>query len=96
MAERGAPLGSTNRRNGREWSEALRRAMAHRAEGDYRGTLLKIADAVVAKALEGDPIAWREISEREEGKTAQAVELGNRDGESFKTSVEVKFVDKDP
>ena len=68
-----APAGNLNSAKGREWTSALRRAMAHRGEGDYRHTLLAIADAVVAKALEGDRDAWREIAEREDGKPMQSV-----------------------
>ena len=81
MAERGAPHGNLNSARGREWTSALRRAMAHRGDGDYRTTLLKIANSVVEKALEGDRDAWREIAEREDGKAPQAVTLqGDEDG----------------
>ena len=67
-------VGNTNSAKGKEWTAALRRAMAHRAEdGNYRTTLLRIATAVIAKAEEGDKEAWREIADREDGKPAQAV-----------------------
>lgn len=69
----GAPVGNQNARVGREWREALRRAMAHKANGDYRETLAKIAGAVVDKALDGDKDAWQEIGNREDGKPAQAI-----------------------
>ena len=66
---RGAPLGNTNPTKGREWREALRRAMAHKAEdGDYRTTLLKIAKNVVNQAIDGDRAAIQEIAERTDGK----------------------------
>lgn len=79
MAERGAPVGNSNANRGREWTAALRRAMAHRANGDYRETLLKIANSVIDKAMEGDRDAWREIADREDGKPAQAVTLQGDD-----------------
>jgi hypothetical protein len=75
----GAPIGNQNAKNGAEWRQALRRAMAHRGEGDYRNTLLKIADGVIEKALEGDKDAWREVAEREDGKAAQTTILQGDD-----------------
>lgn len=69
----GAPIGNTNAASAKEWQQALRRAMAHKAGGDYRKTLDKIAGMVVDKALEGDREAWQEIGNREDGKPAQAI-----------------------
>jgi hypothetical protein len=69
----GAPVGNQNAKVGREWREALRRAMAHKADGDYRDTLLQIAAGVVDKALEGEKEAWQEIANREDGKPAQPI-----------------------
>ena len=51
----------------------MRRAMAHKADGDYRDTLLQIAAGVVDKALEGEQSAWQEIANREDGKPAQPI-----------------------
>jgi len=62
------PFGNENSAKGKEWTAALRRAMAHRGEGDYRNTLLKIAKSVVERAEEGDVPSWREIADREDGK----------------------------
>ena len=83
----GAPLGNDNPTRGKEWTSALRRAMAHRANGDYRDTLLKIAGMVVDKALEGDPAAVREISEREDGKPAQSLAIGGDGGEPIRVAI---------
>lgn len=69
----GPPEGNQNAKIGREWREALRRAMAHKAEGDYRNTLLQIASGVVDKALAGEKDAWQEIANREDGKPAQPI-----------------------
>lgn len=69
----GAPVGNQNPKVGREWREALRRAMAHEADGDYRDTLLRIASGVVSKALDGERDAWQEIANREDGKPAQPI-----------------------
>lgn len=77
-----APVGNQFAREGREFRQALRRALAHRGEGgDYRHALLKIASALIEKAESGDLGAIREIADREDGKPAQAVTLqGDEDG----------------
>ena len=72
----GAPSGNQNAKSAKEWQQALRRAMAHKAEGDFRNTLAQIAAVVVEKALAGDKDAWREIADREDGKPAQSVTVG--------------------
>ena len=88
----GAPLGNDNPTRGKEWTSALRRAMAHKANGDYRETLLKIANAVIDKALDGDLAAWREIAEREDGKPAQALTVANEEGQEFRTVARIERV----
>lgn len=93
----GAPVGNQNARDGREFREALRRAMAHRGEGDYRHTLLKIAGGLVDKALEGDLPAIKEIADREDGKASQALTLaGDENGAPVRIGVDVSFVSKPP
>lgn len=92
-----APPGNQFAREGREFREALRRAMAHRADGDYRHTLLKIAGSLVDKALEGDLPAIREVADREDGKAAQAMILNGDDaGGPVRIGVDVSFVGKPP
>lgn len=68
-----AAIGNNYSGNSTEWRQALRRAMARRAEGDFRITLAKIADVVVEKALAGEREAWQEIGLREDGKPNQSV-----------------------
>jgi hypothetical protein len=65
-----APVGNKFAANGTEWKQALRRAMAHKADGDYRKTLDQIAAKVVDQALDGDRECWQEIACREDGKPA--------------------------
>ena len=88
----GAPAGNQNAKVGREWREALRRAMAHKADGDYRDTLLRIAGAVVDKALDGEYQAWQEIANREDGKPAQPIG-GSDELPAILTRIEEVIVD---
>lgn len=69
----GAPLGNTNAASAREWRQALQRAMARKAEGDYRKTLDDVAERVIDAALAGEKDAWKEIGDRMDGKPAQAI-----------------------
>ncbi len=50
--------------------------MAHRdQDGDYRKTLLAIADGVVQKGLDGDVTAVTEIANRMDGKPHQSTDV---------------------
>lgn len=90
-----APIGNKNAASAREWKQALRRAMAHKAGGDYRETLHHIAMMVVEKALEGDKDAWREIADREDGKPAQAI-IGDAESDPVKLLQRIEHVIVDP
>lgn len=68
----GAPLGNQNAKEGRIWRDTLRRALLAE-DGKH---LRRIADALVAKASEGDVPAIKEIGDRIDGKVAQPVGLG--------------------
>ena len=68
----GAPIGNQNAKEGRIWRDALRRAVL--AEDGAR--LRRIADALVAKAEEGDVPAIKELGDRNDGKVAQPVGIG--------------------
>lgn len=60
------------------WREALRRAVLKRVENDQR--LDRIAERVVAQAMDGDMVAVKEIGDRLDGKPAQALEHTGPDG----------------
>lgn len=76
MAERGAPIGNKNSTKGKEWRDALQRAMATRSKGaGWRVTLEKIADKVIELAEGGDLVAAKEIADRMDGKPHQAIQL---------------------
>jgi hypothetical protein len=70
-----APEGNNNAGKGKAWSGALRAALAqYKAKGVPEGQALrKLAEKVVAQALEGNKDAWKEIGDRLDGKPAQAI-----------------------
>jgi len=63
----GAPLGNKNATKNRVWADAVRRACLR---GD---TLNELADALIREALDGDMTAMREIGDRLDGKSVQAI-----------------------
>jgi hypothetical protein len=83
----GAPLGNKNGAKKRlPWQQALKRSLTRLSdkEGDesprYRKGLDRLADKVVAQALEGNKDAWQEVANRLEGKPGQNIEIsGNPD-----------------
>ena len=83
IRKRGAPKGNHNAKKAAVWSKAVR------DEAYKRGTLAKLAKALIAKGLEGDMQALREIGDRLEGKVPQAI-VG--DGENpIGIAIEVSF-----
>jgi hypothetical protein len=65
----GRPIGSINRE--RPFNEALRIALCQRPH-----SLRRVADRLIDKAEEGDLPSIRELIDRLDGKTVQAVDCG--------------------
>ena len=65
-----APEGNHNYVKGKRWKKALEKALARIGEGDVDIGLSKVADKVVQAAADGDRDAWKEVSERMDGKAA--------------------------
>ena len=63
-------IGNTNSADGQRYRKALERALAHE-HGSVDDGLLAIAKSRVAKAVEGDSDAAREIGDRFDGKPHQ-------------------------
>jgi hypothetical protein len=76
----------------RPWRDALLLALNERAGKKKTDPkkLRKVADAVVAAAIEGDVTAAREIGDRLDGKPTQV--LSGVDGGPIQHSVKVAFV----
>lgn len=83
----GAPVGNNNATKGREFREALKRALAHRHETASNG-LMEIAAKLVQAAEEGEGWAIKEIADRIDGKPAQSMMLGGDSENPLITRVE--------
>lgn len=80
MAGKGAPIGNSYARKGKDWFDALRKEVVQRK------ALPDIAKKVVDAALAGELWAIQEIGNRLDGKPAQAMEISGPDG----NAIEVK------
>ena len=87
----GAPLGNKNGAGKREWSEAIRRAVARRGKGK-EGGLNHLADKLLDKVEEGDMTAIKEFGDRYEGKVPQAIEGTGENGE-LSIGLTIRYVD---
>ena len=91
-----APLGNTNRANGKRFANALAWALeTYESDKVKRGEALReIAKGMVSDAVAGDALARREIADRLDGKPAQSVQVdGDGDGGPIKHALEVSFVE---
>lgn len=84
-----APEGNQNYLKGKRWQKALEKALARIGEGDVDSGLSKVADQVIRKASEGDKDAWKEVSERMDGKVANVVAGDPENPFSMITKVEL-------
>ncbi len=76
------------------WRDAIMVAVKRLTTGGKKTKkLAMLADKLVERALEGDITAIKEIGDRLDGKPAQAVELGGKDGEDL--SFTITFVKPD-
>lgn len=91
-----AQIGNTNASNKRKpWAEALERALEAHKPAEQRQRLAALAEAVVAKAMDGDVSAIKEIGDRLDGKAKQQTEItGLDDGAIMIGKVERVIIDK--
>jgi uncharacterized protein YutE (UPF0331/DUF86 family) len=75
----GAPKGNSNAAKGREWANALERALRlyeSKKRKISRGQALeRIANTVIEEALDGGMWAVQEIGNRMDGKAAQSLDI---------------------
>lgn len=78
MARRGAQQGNNNAAKGRTMSKHLRQRI------EDRKLWCDLMDALLAKALEGDITAIKEVFDRIDGKPKQAIVGGDEDDAPIK------------
>lgn len=90
----GAPEGNTNRATQYRIKRTLEK-LIDEASSKHEGlTRLEAAcRAQLDKAEEGDTSAFKEIADRLDGKATQPLDIGNKDGEEFKTVRRIELVD---
>lgn len=82
--------GNQNAAKGKEWRQAIRRALAHK-HGSYDEGLLALATKLIEAAENGDMAALKEIGDREDGKPAQSIG-GDPDGVPIAQNLTVHLV----
>lgn len=87
-----AEPGSTNRADGKRFQLALAAALEKRGT-DKVQALHAVADKLIETALEGNIHAIREVADRLDGKPAQAVNLGDHEGNALTIKL-VQYSDK--
>jgi len=61
-------MGARGPKTDKIWSDAVRRAVLRNLKGTKKTHLEELADTLVAKGLEGDTTALKEIADRLDGK----------------------------
>jgi hypothetical protein len=89
---RGAPLGNNNNKKNKPWADAIRRALARREETGSGASLNRLAEALLDKAAEGDLSALKELGDRLDGKSAQAVTVSGDDESPLKAHILVEYL----
>lgn len=94
-----AAIGNQYAAKAKQWSLAIERAVAawpDAPKGEFSGYvsgLNSLAHEFVKKIYADKDIAFfREIGDRLDGKPAQTVDVGNKDGEEFKTVSRIELV----
>lgn len=75
-----APIGNQNAKQAKIWQQAIKRAVARRANGTIDSGLDELADKLIALVATGDLPALKELGDRLDGKPHQSVALDG-DGE---------------
>ena len=86
-----APIGNKNAKNAKIWQQAIKRALARASGENVDAGLDKGADALVKSFIAGEQWAIKEVGERLDGKSVQAIE-GTGDNGEIPLSMAVKFV----
>jgi hypothetical protein len=83
-----APIGNQNARKAKIWEQAIKRALARKANSTVDNGLDLLADQIVAQAAAGEAWALKEVGDRLDGKPAQSIG-GDPDGDPIRTLSEI-------
>lgn len=76
MATSGAQPGNRNSANGKDYKQAIKRALSRISGKDYHAGLDLVADALLKSALrDGEIAAIKEIGDRFDGKPHQSMDV---------------------
>jgi hypothetical protein len=83
----GAPFGNANGAKQRMFYDKLRLVLTQEPH-----RLRKIAEQLVSKAEEGEAWAIKELIDRVDGKSVQAMTVANEDGSPLLAGIRVEFI----
>lgn len=87
-----APLGNHNGAKGKQWAEAVKRAIRAKYGKEWDESLAELAKGLVDAAADGDLQALKEIGDRLDGKPKQQTEISGPDGSAIPMRTVVNFV----
>lgn len=79
----------------RIWQAAIKRALAEKSRLEQKEALDDLALVLVAKAMDGDLGALKELGDRLDGKPAQALDVGGQSDNPILTEVVRRIVKPD-
>ncbi len=80
--------GKQGHKSDKLWRDAIMVAVKRQATGGKKTKkLAMLADKLVERGLDGDITAMKEIGDRLDGKPAQSVELGGKDGKDLSFTI---------
>ena len=88
----GAPFGNQNAKSAKIWQQAIKRAVARRANGTIDSGLDELADKLIELVARGDLPALKELGDRIDGKPAQTIQ-GDPDNPLVIEGIAVRAVD---
>ena len=83
--KRGGQPGNNNNAKGKDWTDAIRRALARRKDsgGTVEGGLNALADQFLQAVADGGIAEFKEMGDRIEGKPAQSVTVAGDEDHPF-------------
>jgi HPt (histidine-containing phosphotransfer) domain-containing protein len=88
----GAPVGNQNGAKGKQWADAVKRAIRTKYGKEWDESLEELAKGLVEAAAAGDLQALKEVGDRLDGKPKQQTEISGPDGEAIPMRTVVNFV----